>query len=108
PATAPVPRLPAQQAPGSGPWSVIGARGGGTVRMTALCVAAPLLLGHALPGCPGRQTAKVTPKKHSAVTAEISSLRAAARVHRPAQAREDAWLPDKAEPTCCDPETSFD
>ena len=108
PATAPLPRLPAQRAPGSVPWSGIGARGGGTVRMTALCVAGPLWLGHGLPGCPSGQTAKVTPQRHSAVTAEISSLRAAADVHRPAPAREDGRLLDKADPTCCDPETSFD
>jgi hypothetical protein len=76
--------------------------------MTAPRVSAPLWPGHGLPGCPGGQTAKVTPQKHSAVTAGISSLRAAAHVHRPAQAREDARLPDKADLTCCDPETSFD
>ena len=76
--------------------------------MTALRVAAPLWLGHGLRGCLGGQTAKVTPQRHSAVTAETSSPRAAADVHRPAQAREDARLPDKADPTCCAPETSFD
>ena len=76
--------------------------------MTGLRVSAPLWLGHGLPGCLGRQTAKVTPQRHSAVTAEISSSRAAVDVHRPAQAREDARLPDKADPTCCAPETSFD
>ncbi|MCZ8165815.1 hypothetical protein [Silanimonas sp.] len=76
--------------------------------MTALRVAAPLWLGHGLPGCLGGQTAKVTPQWHSAVTAEISSPRAAVDVHRPAQAREDARLLDKADPTCCTPETSFD
>jgi len=63
---------------------------------------------HGLPGCLGGRTAKVTPQKHSAVTAEFSSPRAAADVHRPAQAREDARPPDKADPTCCAPETSFD
>jgi hypothetical protein len=76
--------------------------------MTALRVSAPLWVGHGLPGCLGRQTAKVTPQGQSAVTAEISSSQAAADVHRPAQAREDARLPDKADPTCCAPETSFD
>jgi hypothetical protein len=67
-----------------------------------------LWLGHGLPGCLGEETAKVTPQRHSAVTAEISSSRPALDVHRPAQAREDARLPDKADPTCCAPETSFD
>ena len=76
--------------------------------MTALRVAAPLWLGHGLPGCLGGQTAKLTAQGHSAVTAEISSSRAAPDVHRLAQAREDARLPDKADPTCCDPEISFD
>jgi hypothetical protein len=76
--------------------------------VTALRVAAPLWLGHGLRGCLGGQTAKVTPQRHYAVTAEISSSRAAVDVHRPAQAREDARLPDKADPTCCAPETSFD
>jgi hypothetical protein len=76
--------------------------------MTALRVVAPLSLGHGLPGCLGGQTAEVTPQRHSAVTAEISSSRAAADAHRLALAREDARLPDTADPTCCAPETSFD
>jgi hypothetical protein len=61
-------------------------------------------LGHGLRGCLGGQTAKWTPQRHSAVTAEIFR-RGQQRMHRLAQAREDARLPDKADMR---PETSFD